>query len=67
MEYKHWKELETSVSDNRAIPVYKRHDTLSEYLKGGLMEIVKPMAKDLGYYPSTNPQTIENHLKTPFM
>lgn len=26
------------------------------------MEVVKPTAKDLEYYPSTNPQTIQNHL-----
>ena len=26
------------------------------------MEVCKPTAKDLEYYPSTNPQTIAHHL-----
>ncbi len=62
MEYKHYDELFKSVNENRAIPVYKRHDNLPEYLEGDLMEVVQPTAKDLEYYPSTNPQTIKNHL-----
>lgn len=62
MKFKHHKDLFISVNENRAIPVYKRHDNLSEYLEGGLMEVVQPTAKDLEYYPSTNPQTIQNHL-----
>lgn len=60
--FKHYDELFKSVNENRAIPVYKRHDNLSEYLESGLMGAVKPTAKDLEYYPSTNPQTIQNHL-----
>lgn len=61
-DFKHYDELFISVNEDRAIPVYKRHDNLSEYLEGGLMEAVKPTAKDLEHYPSTNPQTIQNHL-----
>lgn len=61
-DFKHYKDLFISVNENRAIPVYKRHDNLSEYLKGDLMEVVQPTAKDLEYYPSTNPQIIKNHL-----
>lgn len=61
-DFKHYKELFISVNENRAIPVYKRHDNLSEYLEGGLMEVVQATAKDLEYYPSTNPQTIKHHL-----
>lgn len=61
-DFKHHKDLFISVNENRAIPVYKRYDNLSEYLKGDLMEVVQPTAKDLEYYPSTNPQTIKNHL-----
>jgi hypothetical protein len=60
--FKHYKDLFISVNENRAIPVYKRHENLSEYLEGDLMEVCKPTAKDLEYYPSTNPQTIQNHL-----
>lgn len=60
--FKHYDELFASVNEDRAIPVYKRHYNLSEYLEGGLMEVCKPTAKDLEYYPSTNPQTIQNHL-----
>lgn len=62
MKFKHYDELFKSVNENRAIPVYKRHDNLSEYLEGDLMEVVKPTAKDLEYYPSTNLQTIKHHL-----
>lgn len=61
-DFKHYDELFISVNEDMAIPVYKRHDNLSEYLGGGLMEAVKPTAKDLEHYPSTNPQTIQNHL-----
>lgn len=60
--FKHYDELFISVNENRAIPVYKRHYNLNEYLEGDLMEVVKPTPKDLEYYPSTNPQTIRNHL-----
>ena len=62
MNFKHYDELFKSVNENRAIPVYKRYYNLSEYLEGGLMEVVKPTPKDLEYYPSTNPQTIKHHL-----
>lgn len=62
MKFKHYDELFKSVNENRAIPAYKRHDNLSEYLEGDLMEVVQPTDKDLEYYPSTNPQTIKNHL-----
>ena len=61
-DFKHYDELFASVNEDRAIPVYKRHDNLSEYLEDGLMEVCKPTAKDLEYYPSSNPQTIQNHL-----
>nr|DAR38862.1 MAG TPA: hypothetical protein [Caudoviricetes sp.] len=60
--YKHYDDLIISVCQNRAIPVYKRYENLFEYLEGGLMEIVKPTAKDLAYLPFRNPQTIQNHL-----
>lgn len=60
--FKHYDELFISVNENRAIPVYKRHDNLSEFLEDELMEVCKPTAKDLQYYPSTNPKTIRNHL-----
>lgn len=60
--YKHYDDLIISVSHNRAIPVYKRHYNLSEYLEGGLMEVVKPTDKDLEDLPFTNPQTIKHHL-----
>ena len=61
-DFKHYKDLFISVNENRAIPVYKRHGNLSEYLEGDLMEVVRPTPKDLEYYPSTNPHTIQNHL-----
>lgn len=60
--YKHYDDLIISVCHKRAIPVYKRHDNLSEYLDGGLMEVCKPTDKDLEYLPFRNPQTIRNHL-----
>jgi hypothetical protein len=63
MKYKHWDELKASVLGDVAIPVYKRHQNLDEYLDGGLMEIVEPTEKDLARYPSKNPQTIANHLR----
>lgn len=37
--FKHYKDLFISVNENRAIPVYKRHENLSEYLEGALMEV----------------------------
>ena len=45
--FKHYKDLFISVNEDRAIPVYKRHENLSEYLEGDLMEVCKPTAKDL--------------------
>ena len=33
MKFKHYDELFKSVNENRAIPVYKRYDNLSEYLE----------------------------------
>ena len=63
MNYKHWDELKTSILHDVAIPVYKRHGDLSEYLEGGYMTIVEPTEKDLARYPSKNPQTIANHLR----
>ena len=62
MEYKHYDELGISVLHDIAIPVYKRHDNLDEYLKHGYMTVVTPTEKDLERYPSKNPQTIKNHL-----
>lgn len=62
MKYKHFNELGVSVLNDAAIPVYKRHDNLEEYLDGGYMMVVKPTEKDLERYPSKNPQTIKNHL-----
>lgn len=63
MNYRHWGGLKASVLGDVAIPVYKRHQNLDEYLEGGLMEIVEPTEKDLARYPSKNPQTIANHLR----
>lgn len=57
--FKHYDELFISVNENRAIPVYKRHDNLSEYLEGGLMEVCKPTAKDLEHYPSKQRQRLK--------
>nr|DAL48012.1 MAG TPA_asm: hypothetical protein [Caudoviricetes sp.] len=62
MEYKHYDDLIIAVCQNRAIPVYKRHDNLPEYLEGGLMEVVQPTAKDLEYLPSKKPEFIKHHL-----
>lgn len=62
MEYKHYDDLIIAVCQNRAIPVYKRHDNLDEYLEGGMMEVVQPTKEDLDYFPAKNPQIIKNHL-----
>lgn len=62
MEYKHMDELKTSILHDVAIPVYKRHGDLDEYPEGSYMAVVEPTEKDLGRYPSKNPQTIKNHL-----
>ena len=63
MKYKHMDELKISVLHDVAIPVYKRHGNLDEYLEGGYMAIVDPTEKDLARYPSKDPQTIQNHLR----
>lgn len=60
--YKHYDDLIIAVCQNRAIPVYKRHDNLHEYLEGGMMEVVKPTGKDLEYLPSKKPEFIQHHL-----
>ena len=45
--FKHYDELFASVNEDRAIPVYRRHDNLSEYLEDGLMEVVQATAQKL--------------------
>nr|DAV34458.1 MAG TPA: hypothetical protein [Caudoviricetes sp.] len=63
MKYKHMNELKTSIQYDVAIPVYKRHDNLDEYLAYGYMVVVEPTEKELVRYPSKNPRTIQNHLQ----